>query len=420
MGLGYVGLPLFLEFNRIFPGEVFGFDRNSSRVDEIRQKKDRNSEVEFNHYTHEFSDGCLSSDAVLPAAQYYICTVPTPVDEHNNPETSALQSACLKISDSMVVGSTVVFESTVYPGFTEEVCVPLLAKSGLKYKAEFFVGYSPERINPGDPGRQLTSIVKIVSGCTREVALDLTQLYSKVISAGIHQVNGIEIAEMAKVIENVQRDVNIALMNELSILCRSFGLDSGEVFSAAATKWNFIRFAPGLVGGHCIPVDPYYLASKARSIGIEPKLICAGREINEAMTSYILKEINKLLESKKKSLGNCRVLLLGLTFKENCADFRNSKALELAQKLSDSSDCFLAVDPFANVMDSSNPTFNFQVHHDLSKIPDNLKFDLIVVAVGHTCFQSSADYVLDKHAENQCIVVDLKSIWPAKISDFRL
>ncbi|MCB1831663.1 MAG: nucleotide sugar dehydrogenase, partial [Gammaproteobacteria bacterium] len=321
LGLGYVGLPLAVEFGKQI--HTTGLDINKARVQELKSGKDSSLEVDPEELVSAALLKFTSEPSDLSACNFYIVTVPTPIDQHKQPDLSPLVGASRMLGKLLKSGDIVVFESTVYPGATEEVCVPLMEEvSGLKFNQDFFVGYSPERINPGDKEHRLTTIRKITSGSTPEVAEFVDQLYRKIIRAGTHKASSIRVAEAAKVIENTQRDVNIALINELALIFNRLGIDTLEVLEAAGSKWNFLPFRPGLVGGHCIGVDPYYLTHKAQAIGYQPEIILAGRRINDGMGAYVVGEVVKLMIKKHLTIAGGKVLVLGLTFKENCPDLR--------------------------------------------------------------------------------------------------
>ncbi|MBL0141455.1 MAG: nucleotide sugar dehydrogenase [Betaproteobacteria bacterium] len=332
IGLGYVGLPLAVAFGRT--RKVIGYDENLLRVAALREGRDDTGEVD-RETLHSATGLQLTADpSLLAAAVTFIVAVPTPVDEAHQPDFGPLLAACHAVGPHLRAGATVVFESTVYPGATEEVCIPALeSASGLRWKRDFSVGYSPERINPGDKERTLEKIVKVVAGDTPETLDRLSSLYASVAKAGVHRASSIKVAEAAKVIENTQRDINIALMNELAIICHRVGIDTRDVLRAAATKWNFLDFRPGLVGGHCIGVDPYYLTHKAEMLGLRPQVILAGRRINDGMAKFVAEHTVKCLVASGRSVNGSRVSVLGLTFKENCPDLRNSKVADLVREL---------------------------------------------------------------------------------------
>ena len=372
IGLGYVGLPLAVYLARHFP--VLGFDIDIERVAELRQGIDRTREVTEAEFAHAERIAYSADVASLKEANFYIVTVPTPVDQAKRPDLSALVAASHVVGTVLSPGNVVVYESTVFPGATEEVCVPELEKaSGLSFNREFYAGYSPERINPGDKTHRLPSIVKVTSGSTPEAADLVDAVYGKVITAGTHRASSIRVAEAAKVIENIQRDVNIALINELAMLFKQLGLETREVLEAAGTKWNFQPYRPGLVGGHCIGVDPYYLTYKAESIGFHPQMILAGRRINDGMAAYVANDVIKTMLKRKQSIDQARILVMGFTFKENVPDTRNTKVVDLVRTLRDFAALVVVYDPMADValakheygIDLTNklPQGPFDAHH---------------------------------------------------------
>ena len=332
IGLGYVGLPLAIEFGKKF--KVVGFDISKERIDLLKKNEDPNLEIskkEFSdsahlNFSHNIDD--------IKDCNIYIITVPTPIDKHKTPDLTALEKSSKTVGSVLKKGDIVIYESTVYPGATEEFCVPILEKqSGLKFNTDFYCGYSPERINPGDKKHKLIDIKKVTAGSTPEIALEVDELYNEIIVAGTHKAESIKVAEAAKVIENTQRDLNIALINELSIIFKKLNIDTEAVLKAAETKWNFNSFRPGLVGGHCIGVDPYYLTYKSKIAGYEPKIILAGRKLNDNMSTYVTKNILKILTKKKIKIKKAKILIMGLSFKENCSDLRNSKILDVCKLL---------------------------------------------------------------------------------------
>lgn len=403
VGLGYVGLPLALEFGKYF--DVIGFDINKSRVELMKKGIDPSEELdskEFENksivFTHDIED--------IRDAKFYIVAVPTPVDEHTVPDLTPLLKASETIGKVIKKGDYVVFESTVYPGSTEEDCVPIIENlSGLKFCTDFKVGYSPERINPGDKERPVHKILKIVSGCDKESADEIEKIYNEAIIAGTFKASSIKVAEAAKIIENTQRDLNISLMNELSIIFDKIGIDTMEVIEAAATKWNFIKFYPGLVGGHCIGVDPYYLVHKAKQLGYDPQVILSGRRINDGMPAYVAKKLVQTLIQKGKNPKQSKVLILGVTFKENVADIRNSKIANLAKELIDFSVKVDMTDPFASAEE-----FQHEYKLKLSGKTDN-DYDAVIVAVNHDNYKKlDFNYFVSIMNENP-ILFDLKAIY---------
>ncbi|MEO1054480.1 MAG: nucleotide sugar dehydrogenase [Bacteroidota bacterium] len=381
IGLGYVGLPLAVEFGKTY--QVLGFDINQTRIEELRKGLDRTHEVEPEElkqaahltYTSDIND--------LTGVSYYIITVPTPIDEFKKPDLTPLRKASQAVGSVLSKGAIVIYESTVYPGCTEEVCVPILEEvSGLKYNQDFFCGYSPERINPGDKAHRLPTIKKVTSGSTPEIAEKVDALYAKIITAGTHKASSIKVAEAAKVIENAQRDINIAFVNELSLIFDRVGIDTHEVLEAAGTKWNFLPFKPGLVGGHCIGVDPYYLTYKAESLGYHPEIILAGRRINDNMSIHVANKVIKLLSQSGSAIKDSNVLVLGITFKENCPDIRNSKVIEVIRELESFG---LNVDTYDPLADQEEVQEEYGI--GLIERP-NKTYQAIVLAVSHSEFDS--------------------------------
>jgi UDP-N-acetyl-D-glucosamine/UDP-N-acetyl-D-galactosamine dehydrogenase len=379
IGLGYVGLPLAIEFGKVI--DVVGFDINTQRIDELKGGHDRTREVEPAELKSSVKLKYSSTKSDLNDVNYFIVTVPTPVDEYKKPDLRPLESASKTVGAVLKKGDIVIYESTVYPGCTEEVCVPVLEKvSGLKFNVDFFCGYSPERINPGDKQHRVTTIKKVTSGSTPEIAEKVDKLYQKIVKAGTHKASSIKVAEAAKVIENSQRDVNIAFVNELALIFERIGIDTHEVLEAAGTKWNFLPFRPGLVGGHCIGVDPYYLTYKAESLGYHPQVILSGRRINDNMGVYIASRVIKLMSQHELPIHKANVLVLGITFKENCPDIRNSRVIDVIRELQS----------FGTQVDVYDPQADSdEVKHEygLSLIakPDK-KYHAIVMAVSHTEF----------------------------------
>jgi UDP-N-acetyl-D-galactosamine dehydrogenase len=353
IGLGYVGLPLAVEFGKQF--DTLGFDINTQRIAELRSGQDRTLETTPEELAQATRLQFTTDPAALAACNVYIVTVPTPIDKANRPDLTPLVKASETVGKVLKVGDIVIYESTVYPGATEEVCVPVLEKfSGKKINIDFFCGYSPERINPGDKEHRLPHIKKVTSGSTPEVAEVVDQLYKKIITAGTHKASSIKVAEAAKVIENTQRDVNIALMNELSLIFKKLGIDTLEVLQAAGTKWNFLPFRPGLVGGHCIGVDPYYLTHKAQEVGYHAEVILAGRRINDTMASHVADEVIKLMLRKNLPVLGSKVLVLGLTFKENCPDLRNTKVVDIVTALQGYNTQVDIYDPWIDVAEAKH------------------------------------------------------------------
>jgi UDP-N-acetyl-D-galactosamine dehydrogenase len=415
IGLGYVGLPLAVEFGKVRP--VIGYDTNTSRISELRAGEDNTREVDIAELSEASYLKVTADINTLKACRIFIVTVPTPVDKANRPDFGPLLNACDAVGGIMQKGSLVIFESTVYPGATEEVCVPTLEKkSAMKFNRDFYCGYSPERINPGDKHHRLTKIVKVTSGSTSDAADAVDTLYRQIITAGTHKASSIKVAEAAKVIENTQRDVNIALINELSMIFTLLGIDTQEVLEAAGTKWNFLPFRPGLVGGHCIGVDPYYLTHKAQEVGYHPEVILAGRRINDSMAAYVAEQVVKLMVSKGHELLRGRVLVLGFTFKENCPDLRNTKVIDLVEALLEYRLEVDIYDPF--VKTEQAPTMPGILF--LAKLPDIPNYSAIVVAVGHSQFLELGECGIKSLAKPGAIIYDVKSIYPRDFADGRL
>jgi UDP-N-acetyl-D-glucosamine/UDP-N-acetyl-D-galactosamine dehydrogenase len=415
IGLGYVGLPLAVEFGRMRP--VIGFDINPKRVAELQGGSDHTlecSRAELKQATHlRYS----ANPTDLRQAQIFIVTVPTPVDQANRPDMRPLVRASETVGAALKSGDIVVYESTVYPGATEEVCVPVLEKaSGLKFNEDFFCGYSPERINPGDKEHRLPSIRKVTSGSTPEVADAVNALYAQIITAGTHKASSIKVAEAAKVIENTQRDVNIALMNELSLIFRRLGIDTLEVLQAAGTKWNFLPFRPGLVGGHCIGVDPYYLTHKAQELGYHPEVILAGRRINDNMAQHVADETVKLMLRKGLPVLGSKVLVLGLTFKENCPDVRNTKVIDIVRTLKSYNTEVDVYDPWISVAEAEHE-YGLRC---MDSAPALGKYAAIVLAVGHRQFMELGEAGVKAFGQPGAVVFDVKSILPFGAADGRL
>lgn len=415
VGLGYVGLPLAVEFGKKFP--VIGYDIDSRRIDELREGRDRTlevSEMELGAATH-LTFG--ADEAVLDDANVYIVTTPTPIDRHKQPDLTPVLSATRSIGRHLAAGDVVIYESTVYPGATEEECVPLLeAVSGLRFNHDFFVGYSPERINPGDKTHRVHNIVKVTSGSTPETTDFIDELYRTIVTVGTYRAPSIRVAEAAKVIENTQRDVNIALMNELAILFNRLGIDTEEVLLAAGSKWNFLPFRPGLVGGHCIGVDPYYLTHKAQAVGYHPEIILAGRRINDSMGAYVASQLVKRMTKEALPVQGARVLVLGLTFKENTPDLRNSRVIDIIRELEDYEITVDVHDPWASPEESEA---EYGVH--LVGSPAQGAYAAIVIAVGHQEFREwGVDPIRAFGCHERHVLYDLKHILPAHDSDLRL
>lgn len=414
IGLGYVGLPLAIEFGKHYP--TIGFDIHHERVNELRAGRDTTREVE----AHEFktAEQLSFTDQLdsIADANIYIVTVPTPVNQHNHPDLRPLQSASRSLGSVLNAGDIVIYESTVYPGATEEVCIPELEDaSGLTYNQDFYVGYSPERINPGDKVNRLPNIIKITSGSTPEIAERIDALYRTIITAGTHKAPSIKVAEAAKVIENTQRDLNIALINELAIIFDKLKIDTLDVLEAAGTKWNFLPFRPGMVGGHCIGVDPYYLTHKAQSVGYYPDVILAGRRINNGMAAHVASAVTRLMLEKRIQVVDANVLVMGLTFKENCPDLRNSKVFDLTQQLSALNmqvDCY---DPWVDPSELSEE-HNFTLITELG----TQRYDAVILAVGHDQFRELQAADLERITKPESVVYDLKYVLNKDWCDGRL
>ena len=415
IGLGYVGLPLAVEFGKL--REVIGFDINPKRVTELQSGEDHTlecSRAELKE-ARQLRYSCEPAD--LQQAQVFVVTVPTPVDQANRPDMTPLVKASTTVGKALKKGDVVIYESTVYPGATEEVCVPVLEKiSGLRFNVDFFCGYSPERINPGDKDHRLPSIKKVTSGSTPEVADAVNALYTQIITAGTHKASSIKVAEAAKVIENTQRDVNIALMNELSLIFHKLGIDTLEVLQAAGTKWNFIPFRPGLVGGHCIGVDPYYLTHKAQEVGYHPEVILAGRRINDGMARHVADETVKLMLRKGLPVLGSKVLVLGLTFKENCPDVRNTKVVDIVRTLQGYNTEVDVYDPWISVEDAEHE-YGLKC---LRALPEAGKYAAIVLAVGHKQFIELGVEGVKAFGQRGAVVFDVKGILPMGVADGRL
>ena len=422
IGLGYVGLPLARLFATKYA--VVGFDINKERVDELRAGKDTTLEVEdeglkavlVDENSNNVGLYCSTRISDLEKCNYYIITVPTPVDKNNRPILTPLLKASETVGSVLKKGDIVVYESTVYPGTTEDECVPVLEQfSGLRFNKDFYCGYSPERINPGDKEHTLSKITKITSGSTKEAADLIDDLYMEIIEAGTHKAETIKIAEAAKVIENTQRDLNIALMNELSIIFRKMNIDTDSVLKASETKWNFLPFRPGLVGGHCIGVDPYYLTYKSQMMGYEPQVILSGRNLNDGMSKYVADEMIEMLKSKSESSSIKHILILGLTFKENCPDIRNSKIVDLVSSFSKQSYIIDVYDPWVEPADVNKLTeINL-----ITDLKDNF-YDGIILAVGHQIFLDMGLKTIKAKGKDESIFFDLKSLFNKDNSDFRL
>lgn len=414
IGLGYVGLPLAVEFGK--QQSVVGFDINQQRIDALSSGHDTTLEVtdeELKEAAHlQFS----ANVSALASCNTYIVTVPTPIDQYNQPDLTPLIKASESIGKVLKKGDIVIYESTVYPGATEEECVPVLEKySGLKFNVDFYAGYSPERINPGDKEHRVTTIKKVTSGSTPEIADLVDALYNKIIVAGTHKASSIKVAEAAKVIENTQRDLNIALINELAIIFSKLGIDTESVLEAAGTKWNFLPFRPGLVGGHCIGVDPYYLTHKAQSIGYHPEIILAGRRLNDGMGAYVVSQLIKAMLKRRIHVDGARVLVMGLTFKENCPDLRNTRVVDIVRELAEYNISVDVYDPWVS---------KEEAQHEYNIVPvlrpEEDTYDAIVLAVAHDEFRSLGASAIRSYGKAQHILYDLKYLLSREDSDIRL
>ena len=420
IGLGYVGLPLAVEFAGKYP--VIGYDIKQDRIDELKQGHDATLEITGEQLTRvlRMSQGddaglfVTANSSDLAFANYYIVTVPTPTDKNNRPDLTPLLKASETIGRVLKPGDMVIYESTVYPGATEDDCVPVLERiSGLRFNCDFFAGYSPERINPGDKEHTVTKIKKVTSGSTPEAALKVDALYCSIITAGTHLAPSIKVAEAAKVIENSQRDINIAFVNELAMIFNLMGIDTKEVLAAAATKWNFLPFRPGLVGGHCIGVDPYYLAQKAQEYGYYPEIILAGRRLNDNMGKYVASQVVKLMIARDHKVKGAKVLILGITFKENCPDIRNTRVVDIVHELKEYGAEVDIYDPWANPEEV--------MHHYSLKCLPNLnccEYEAIILAVAHDQFKTLDIRVLG--TDEHCVIYDIKGLLPAGDADGRL
>jgi UDP-N-acetyl-D-galactosamine dehydrogenase len=414
IGLGYVGLPLALEFGKRYP--TVGFDINEKRVGELRSGRDRTHEADEDELAAATKLSYSTDPETLKSCNFYIVTVPTPVGRNKRPVLVPLKGASETVGRVIGKGDIVVYESTVYPGCTEEYCLPIVeSHSGLKFNRDFFAGYSPERINPGDREHRLPTIKKITSGSTPEVADFVDALYGSIITAGTHKAPSIQVAEAAKVIENTQRDVNIALINELALLFHRLGLDTQEVLDAAATKWNFLRFKPGLVGGHCIGVDPYYLTAKAEQVGYHPEMILAGRRLNDAMASHVASRVIKLMIARNIQPSNAQVLVLGLTFKENCPDVRNTKVADVVTELHSYSCNVDVYDPW---VDPAEARHEYGI--ELVKDPPAASYDAIILAVAHAQFVALGAAGIHAFGRPNHVVFDIKDVLPKDQVDGRL
>jgi len=414
VGLGYVGLPLAVEFGMKMP--VIGFDINRPRVDELKLGTDNTLEVSDDELQAAAKLEYSADIEDLRPCNVYIVTVPTPIDKFKNPDLSPLEKASHMLGGVISKGDVIIYESTVYPGATEEVCIPAIEKeSGLKFNLDFYAGYSPERINPGDKEHRVSTILKVTSGSTPEIADYVDMLYNQVITAGTHKASSIKVAEASKVIENVQRDVNIALVNELALVFSRLDIDTLDVLEAAGTKWNFLPFRPGLVGGHCIGVDPYYLVHKAQETGFEPKIIPASRQTNEFMSAHVVQEVIKKMSQKKINIAQANVLIMGLAFKENCPDLRNTKVVDLLDELKDYSINADIYDPWVS-HDEAKQEYGIS----LVEKPDDDKYDAVIIAVAHDKFIEMGANGIRSLAKECSVIYDIKYILNASEIDGRL
>ena len=416
IGLGYVGLPLAVEFGKKRP--VVGFDINQKRISQLKLGIDHTFEVSADELNE--STQLILTDHIedLVQCNVFIVTVPTPIDEHKNPNLTPLIGASEEVGRILKYGDVVIYESTVYPGCTEEICVPILEKcSDLVFNKEFFVGYSPERVNPGDKEHRVSSIKKVTSGSTREIADLVDDLYCQVVVVGTHKAPTIKVAEAAKVIENTQRDLNIALINELAIIFNKLGIDTESVLEAAGSKWNFLPFRPGLVGGHCIGVDPYYLTHKAEAVGYHPQIILAGRRLNDSMGAYVVAQLVKAMTKKRIHVDGARVLVMGLTFKEDCPDLRNTRVIDIIRELKEFNCEVDIFDPWVDIKEAENEYFITPIQESELR-PGN--YDAIILAVGHGFFKEMGEKKIRALAKDSHVLFDVKYILDSSESDLRL
>jgi len=414
IGLGYVGLPLAVEFGKKY--QTVGFDIHQKRITELNAGHDFTLEVSSEELADSphISYSCNVDD--LKSCNFYIVTVPTPIDKHKQPDLTPLVKASAMLAGVLSKNDIVVYESTVYPGATEEVCIPEIEKhSDLIFNKDFFAGYSPERINPGDKEHRVTNILKVTSGSNDEIAEFVDQLYASIITAGTYKASSIKVAEAAKVIENTQRDLNIALINELAVIFNKLDIDTEEVLKAAGTKWNFLPFRPGLVGGHCIGVDPYYLTHKAQSIGYNPEVILAGRRINDGMAEYVVSQLTKTMIKRKLQVNGANVLVMGLTFKENCPDVRNTKVVDILSELAEYEMNVDVYDPWVNPADAKH-----EYNVDLIAEPKAGQYDAIIFAVAHHQFKAMSNPDIKALMKDDHVIYDLKYMLDMDFSDIRL
>ncbi len=414
IGLGYVGLPLAVEFGKKY--QTIGFDINQARITELQSGTDITLEVSDKELaeTTNLTYSCHVND--LQSANVYIVTVPTPIDKHKRPDLTPLIKASEMLGKVVSKGDIIIYESTVYPGATEEDCIPVVERvSGLVYNQDFYAGYSPERINPGDKEHRVTNILKVTSGSTPEIATVVDNLYRSIITAGTHKASSIKVAEAAKVIENTQRDVNIALINELSIIFNKLNIDTLEVLEAAGTKWNFLPFRPGLVGGHCIGVDPYYLTHKAQSVGYHPEMILAGRRLNDGMGVYVVSQLVKHMLHKRIQVEGANVLIMGLTFKENCPDLRNTKIVDIVSELKEYNINVDITDPWCSSEEAER-----EYNLSLTENPLMGNYDAVILAVSHNEFKAMGVDKIRALGKNNHVLYDLKYVLPKDSVDMRL
>ena len=414
IGLGYVGLPLAVEFGKKYP--TIGFDVNKNRVEQLMQGHDFTLEVSVEELASAEHIKYSADVNELRACNVYIVTVPTPIDQHKQPDLSPLVKASAMLAKVINKGDIVIYESTVYPGATEEVCLPEIEQhSGLTFNKDFYAGYSPERINPGDKEHRVTNILKVTSGSTPEVADLIDKLYRSIISAGTYRAPSIQVAEAAKVIENTQRDLNIALINELAVIFNKLNIDTEEVLKAAGTKWNFLPFRPGLVGGHCIGVDPYYLTHKAQAIGYNPEVILAGRRINDAMGEYVVSQLVKTMLKRQLPVSGANVLVMGLTFKENCPDVRNTKVVDILKELAEYDINVDVYDPWVKAADAKK-----EYNVDLITEPHKAHYHAVIFAVAHHQFKALSTADIKALMKNEHVIYDLKYMLSNDLADIRL
>ena len=414
IGLGYVGLPLAVKFGRV--RKVIGYDPKKQRIESLKKGTDNTLEVSADDLVNSRNLVLTADHKKLKNSQIYIIAVPTPIDEHLKPDLGPLISATSLVAKYLSRGDIVIYESTVYPGATEEVCVPILEKkSELVFNKDFFCGYSPERVNPGDKKHKLENIVKVTSGSNKETSIEVDNLYKEIITAGTHRASSIKVAEAAKVIENTQRDVNIALINELALIFNKLEIDTEEVLEAASTKWNFLPFKPGLVGGHCIGVDPYYLTYKSLELGYNPEIILAGRRLNDNMSKYIIDQIILLGSKKNIHISDSNILIMGLSFKENCPDIRNTKVVDIIDGFKNLNANVDIYDPWV-IPEEAKEEYNI----DLVDDPKGNSYDIIIIAVNHDIFADMGPEKVRNLGRSDFVLYDVKHIFPAELTDGRL